>query len=405
MINNVFRYLLFIIVFVIILLTGCADDQNSDIVEFWHFNSEPNQKKALDSVLGLFTDHTGIEVQTTELSWGDGKTKLIAGFNSNTGPDVLELGSDWIAQFASEDIFIEINKTEIDYGRYLPFSMDAATVEGNVYAVPWYVDSRPVMINKSLLERAGIEWNDSITWEEISNADISDLPEGKYLVGINGADQHRLYKKFLPMIWSAGGYLYDGSEYSVSRDESEKALKVYKSLSEIGLVESQKNLDIEFLKGNIGILNSGSWLLGRMERSGKDFDVKLYPATSVNFNNGIAFAGGEYLAVSKQSNKKEKALELVKFLSKGENALLFSKLVPEAGFPADTAYYNHKSLSERKWKDVFAEQLKFSRMTPSDSRWLNVEELIEEAVEKVLYGKEEPQGALSDAQRKIEALK
>lgn len=383
---------------------SCNDTSDKDVIEFWHFQSEPNQKKALDSLLKKFYTETGISVKTTELSWADGKTKLIAGFNSNSGPDVLEIGSDWIAQFAAEDIFLRITDSIIDSGSFLDFTIEASTLQGSIYAVPWYIDSRPIMINRDLLSEFKLKWDSTITWNKIANHDIGRI-DNKYLVGVNGPDRHRLYKKILPMLWSNGADIFDGRKYSINSQEVKESLEIYGRLANIGMIETQKNLDIEFLKGNIAILNSGSWLLERMQATNYDMDVVLYPPVDSNTKNGIAFAGGEYLAISTQSQSSKAAIRLVQFLSKGENALLFSQLLPQAGFPADTSYFKDQSLISGNWKQVFAHQLQFSRMTPSDNKWLDVEEVLEDEIEQVLYKEKTASEALESAHNKINEIK
>ena len=97
----------------ILLLSSCgkSDNQNSngEEITFWHFWSEPSQKQAVMELIAQFEKENNCKVNTTELSWNDGQVKLFAAFNSNTAPDVLDLGSDWIAQFSSKDVLQELN--------------------------------------------------------------------------------------------------------------------------------------------------------------------------------------------------------------------------------------------------------------------------------------------------------
>src|SRR2546425_10345708 len=77
-------------------LAGCERNGKStgekSTLSFWHFWSEPAQKQALLGQIRQFeNEHPDIHVELSELSWNDGKTKLLAAFNSNTAPDVLEL--------------------------------------------------------------------------------------------------------------------------------------------------------------------------------------------------------------------------------------------------------------------------------------------------------------------------
>ena len=47
-------------------------------LRFWHFWSEPTQKEALKKVVAEFEKEYNCRVELTDLSWNDGKTKLLA---------------------------------------------------------------------------------------------------------------------------------------------------------------------------------------------------------------------------------------------------------------------------------------------------------------------------------------
>jgi maltose-binding protein MalE len=55
-------------------------------------------------------------------------------------------------------------------------------------------------------------------------------------------------------------------------------------------------------------------------------------------------------------------------------------------------------------KAVFARQLATARMTPVHPRWLDLEQILEDAVERVLLGEADPTQSLARAQQEAEAL-
>src|SRR3954466_11470692 len=100
-------------ILIVLLLAGCTVSCNrgipSGVLRFSHFWSEPAQRAAMDTLLAGFRhEHPEIPVEITELSWSDGKTKLMIGFNARTAPDVLELGSDWVPQFSSSGVLLSM---------------------------------------------------------------------------------------------------------------------------------------------------------------------------------------------------------------------------------------------------------------------------------------------------------
>ncbi|HYF04377.1 MAG TPA: extracellular solute-binding protein [Patescibacteria group bacterium] len=381
-----------------------ADGKN--IVRFWHFWSEPSQRKAIQQLVQKFEEKCDCDVQLTELSWNDGKTKLLAAFNSGTAPDVIELGSDWIPQFSSKGVLKELSD-EIDKNRFVPFSLPTAQWKGKLYAAPWTVDTRVLFYNKELLKRAGLPETPPATIDEMLSAaeKIQAMDSKVYGFGANGADPHRLYKKILPMMWSMGGEIFTTEGKTVlNSNENVAALEKYVALSRTGLVETQRQIDAAFAQGNVAFWNSGSWLIDKIQRENSklNYGVSVLPAGTSG--RGISFAGGEYLAISNGTKQAELATKLVKFLTDGENALEFCKQVKEAGFPADASYYDDDYFKNVKFRPVFTEQLKNAKMTPVNPEWLEIEEVLENAVVQALYGEKSPRAALNEAQGIISSI-
>ncbi|GAB5466789.1 MAG: extracellular solute-binding protein [Candidatus Kapaibacteriales bacterium] len=407
MINKCYSYSFILL---LIAFVSCQEDK-SESIEFWTFLSEPNQFEALNSQINKFEESTGIDVNVTRLSWADGKTKIIAGFNSGTGPDILEVGSDWVSQFASQDIFDTLVIGSIS-DSYFEYTLEAGTHKDVLYAIPWYIDSRPVFLNLDLLSRYYEEnsmfLQDTISFEHFYRTiywkqllDINHKIDGKYLIGVNGPDRHRLYKKVLPMIWSAGGSIFQDGSFGFQSPIVEEIYEFYASLSKTNLVESQKNLDNEFLKGNIAILNSGSWLLGKLQNQNS---FKFTTVEMFGFNKsdkGVAFAGGEYLAVNSQSIKKDKAKLLLEFLTIDDTVLALADSISSFGFPATKAGLNSSIEKAQGQKRVFAKQLENSKMTPASEYWLQIEPLFEESIEQVIYNKLTAKQALTKLEKEI----
>lgn len=399
-----FAVLVLCSVLLIGVFNGCNDtagDKDGNTIVFWHFWSEPSQKAAIKTLLEKFEKENNCKVQTTELSWNDGKTKLFASFNSNTAPDVIELGSDWVAQFSSSGVLSTVQQSELN--RFVDYSIAPAKWNSAYYAVPWVVDTRVMFCNTELMTKAGIT---SIPQNvsQLRNAvqAMSSLPEGTYGFGANGADAHRLYKKILPFFWSNGGDIFDkNGNLTLYSPQNVSALNEYVTLSRYGLIETQRHLDEAFVQGKIGFWYSGGWLMKKIADGNPSlkYSVALIPGMQLP---SMSFAGGEYLAVNAKTKKKELAEKLVHFLTDGKNALEFCKSIPEAGFPANKSTINDTYFKSVKNRDVFANQLQNARMTPVHPRWLDIEAVLENAVTASLLGEKSAELALADAQRDAE---
>ncbi|MCO6465253.1 MAG: extracellular solute-binding protein [Bradyrhizobiaceae bacterium] len=389
-----------------IILGSCSSNNehlpDAQTIRFWHFWSEPNQRTAIRELVAEYQRKHNTIVELTELSWNDGKTKLLAAFNSGSPPDVIELGSDWIAQFSSAGVLLALPTDKGVTDRFPSYSLVPAMWKGRLYAYPWTVDARLLYLNRDLLNKAG--WKGAIeTFADMQRAAELVKEHGAEGFGANGADAHRLYKKILPFMWSMGGDVLDSKgQLALNLPANVKAFELYADLARSGYIETQRQLDAAFLQGKVALWMSGSWLLPKI-RAAKGLDVEAVLMPGQTAGTGISFAGGEYLAVSAATKNSQRSRELVEFLTSGAQALKLCQQISEAGFPADKSTSADASLMADTMKVVFAKQLEHSRMTPVHPHWLDVEALLENALVKVLLGQASAQASLDEAQ--TEALK
>jgi multiple sugar transport system substrate-binding protein len=398
----IFKIALFVIA--LFSVTSCKQKINSNPKEisFWHFQSEPKMKSALKELISKFELENNCKVITTELSWGDGKTKLIAAFNSRTPPDVLELGSDWIAQFSSSGSLNDIsNQTEIS--KYVLSSQSPCFWNNKVYALPWYVDSRVIFYNKSLINDS-LKVDSLFNWYSILNLCKKVKTKGIYGFGINGADPHRLYKKIIPMFWSNGGDIFENGSVVINSQQNIEALQMYVKLSENGIIENQRNLDKIFLQGKLAFVFSGGWLLDKIKKENPTLKFGIINIPPLNTGKGYSFAGGEYLALSATTNKSDLATKFINYITNGKTTLEYCKKEIGTVLPADSAFVNDKYFKSIPYMNYFINQLPLSKMTPVNPHWLDIEEVIESQVELALYKKKTAKQALNDAKIEIEAL-
>jgi multiple sugar transport system substrate-binding protein len=390
---------------------SCNRGITPGVLRFSHFWSEPAQRIAMDSLLaGFHREHPEIPVEITELSWADGKTKLMAGFNSETAPDVLELGSDWVAQFSSSGVLMSLDSETSILPRFdntPKYALPSGMWDGHYFAVPWLLDTRVIFINDDLLQ--GVADSSHMTyashgtdsWNWLSMESFAGAISHNHVagIGVNGSDQHRLYKKFLPYVWSNGGDLFDSIGHpTMNSKQNIEALRFYVDQLNYGEMETQKDLDDAFVRGTLGIWFSGSWVLPRLAKAPFHWHTAVFPGNGGH--SGESFAGGEYLAINNKSVMKREAALFLEYLTRPLNELAFARQVNE--YPADVSSQSDTFYLNRREGSVFTEQLAHARMTPVIPQWLDVEAIIEDEVSKALYKKETPEQAMANMQRRSE---
>lgn len=389
----------------LVLTTGTA--LAGTTLTWWQFWTDPAIKPTIDSMVTRFEQQNpDIDVKLTDLTWANGHEKIVVAFASGTAPDILELGSDWIAQFAANGQLADLSDDISDSADYQGWSM--ATYEGGVYARPWILGTRVIFMNTDLLAKAGYER----TWLPTSLKDLYDaaaridsLGEDIHGWGSNTAEKHRLYKKFLPFFWSAGARIFDdnGDYCVISSTRSVAALTIYKVFNDLfGYVANQRGIEDAFLEGKIGIIMSGDWLLKRieLEKNPIHFSTTLFPGEN---GPGKSFLGGEFLAINADSDKKEAALKFIEFVTSPGNQVAFCKANRSAN-PSSRLAQQDAYFQSNPHLQTFIKQIAYAEHPPVDPDWVYIEDIIERAVEDALFGQRLPGQAMLEAQHEITEL-
>lgn len=410
--------------FGVILLAGSLTAQTT--IDWWQFWTDPNIKPTIEAIVAEFeAAHPDIEVNLTDLTWANGHEKIAIAYASGTQPDVIELGSDWIAQFADAGQLADI--TDHVAGQKLNFQgWSMATYNSQVFGQPWILGTRVLFFNKRLLRRAGYaEDFVPVSWIDFRDAvqAVNKLGPDIYGWGSNTAEKHRLYKKVMPFLWSAKGRILtdDGRYCVISSQQNVEALKYYKQLHECcGYVANQRGIEDAFLDGKIGMIISGDWLLKRIETENRkiEFGTSVIPGPDPTFGTGrnitasgktdiypgVSFMGGEFLAVSAASKHREAALALIDFVTSPENQIRFCKANRSAN-PSSRRAQEDEYFQSNPHLQTFVKQLNLAHHPPLDPNWVYIEAEIEAAVERVLFEGALPAETLRQLQHKITELR
>jgi multiple sugar transport system substrate-binding protein len=390
------------------LLAGCVKRvEDRTTIVWWQFWTDPTARPVIDELVATFeAENPDINVDLVDLTWSEGYQKIVVAFASAATPDVLELGSDWVAEFSQKDLLLDLT-AEAERQRDLLLKWEPVKYQGRIYGFPWLLGTRVLFYNKDLMRRAKLDpTRPPLTWDEWlrQSVAIDKLGENVHGFAANAFERHRLYKKFLPFFWSNGGELLssDGQSTHLYSPAGVEALSFYTSLCETALIETQRELDLAFQRGRIGFTISGDWLLDQLRRNpdAPEYGVALLPAPT----NGksISFAGGEYLVIPKKSQHAQEAQTFINFLLRPENNL---KLCRAIGFqPAHHAAAANPYFTSDPMRAVFAGQLEMAQSTPVHPQWVDIEEVIEHAVEAAMYKAMSPDSALKRAAARINEI-
>ena len=239
-------------------------------------------------------------------------TKVATAAGAKSLPDVLVSDVVYSPNYVQQGLFKDetalVNKLSFK-DSLVKAHLDAATLNGKIYAVPFDVDSSIILYNKTLFKKAGLDPN-------AAPKNFTDIYNDAKAVRKLGGKTYGFYFGGS----CAGCFAYTAMPYGVaagqlpiSKDGKTAdvdgsgitAAALYKRLYDEGIAPSSvKSEDgstwpASFLAGNIGILPLGSGIIGSAKDAGIDYGVA--PLPSPDGSATATFVGGDVVGVTSTS--------------------------------------------------------------------------------------------------------
>lgn len=386
------------------LMCACSGEKESDetVIRFWQFWDVA----VIEPMVARFeADHPGVRVEVEQLTWKSGLEKIQAAMASGTEPDLCELGSTWLPRFSYEGVLADVSDVyTVDADSFLLW--DSGRWEGRVYGLPWVQGSRALFYNRELFRQAGLDPDrPPETWDALLDAArrIDALGDDIEGFGLNLGERYVLYKKFMAFAWgNGGGILDENGAVIVNEPATVEALEYYLDLSEFSLKEKQDVLDHHFKTGKLGIQISGAWNLRNYQEDAPklDYGVALVPRPAPGVGTHASFAGAEMLVVFASSPQRDLAVELARYLQAYPQARALS-LAARSVFPASRLAMQDTTFTADPRMRVFVEQSLTSFTAPAHPGWIEMEDVLNRAIEETLYGRRAPRWSLDEAAASI----
>ena len=379
-------------------------------LEMWTLALSPTFDDYINGVIAEFeADHPGVTVNWVDLPDGGFPDKFFASIAAGQAPDVVNLNTSRMRLAVKEDALVNLseNATPEQLSIYFPSLLDSSSVNGSVYALPWYQAPTILMYNKSIFEQAGLDpESPPATYEEAINM-AQTIREATFLEGIaplpfpedwlvqNGVD-----------ILSA-----DGTEPAFNTPEGVAALQTYVDAVENRAV-SQDAINFDYQKaigdfagGQDAMLVTGPQFLRTVESDGPDVYANLglapYPQTAT----GIIPNAIQNMVVPAASDNIDLAIELANFVTNDANQLAFAKLV--SIFPStveaagDEFFCSDQESLEGRARCIQAQSIdrSFDNQVRQD-----IKDEIRKAFGEAMIGQKTAEQALEDAATAVSVL-
>ncbi|MEU9336702.1 sugar ABC transporter substrate-binding protein [Streptomyces sp. NPDC048290] len=348
-----------------------------------------------------------ITVKVTPVGWDVAHQKLVAAAAAGKLPDVMQMGGSYLGEFADMGVLEPVDTKTVNEDDFFPAAWAQSEYDGEVYGVPWYVDTRVLFYRTDLVEKAGLSGPPKTMAEMTAAAtalqDKADTEWGLY-VQSRGLDT---VQSFYPFLYSAGGaILDDAGKPVVNSAEAVKALENYGSYFDKDLIRKSvpPGYDVtkDFNTGTVPMFFGGPWMMSLLDENYPDIKGKWAVAPVPADQASVSMAGGSSLAISADSGRKAAAKEFVAYLTDAKGQADWYERTKD--LPANRAAWESGALATDPALKVWREQMETARANPSLPRWTEITSKVDTAIEAVTQGKSSAQDALDKAQTEIEGL-
>lgn len=397
-----------------VLFAGPIAAQRGKIkLSYWHFLGGDIGKRH-EKFVGEFNKaHTNIEVVPlySGTAWTM-RDKLLVSVAGKQPPDVSMIDQFWAAQLTGTDALVKmetlmdgpdgVDKNDID-----KIALATATVDGEIWTMPYAMSNIVLYYNKDLFRAAGLDpnkppttWAELVEYAKVLTRDVNGdgkIDEWGLSFPIT-ANTGTVYY-YITFLWQAGGKLYndDYTKVAFNSQAGAEALQFW-----IDLVHKHKVMTLSpptegFATGRIAMeFGSSSALQTRQKKCSFDLGVAHMPAGK----RKVTGVGGNNLAIFQNTPEKEEAAwEFVKWMSSAEMNLEWSMA---------TGYtpLRYSVRSSKAYKDymnanpevaIIVSQSEYAQPRPNNETYPDVSRILGLAVEKALFAKADPRKLLDEA--------
>ena len=314
---------------------GIPAKGTDDGTEITLWTRSPLERQAKNVVEAYNKSHKN-QVKLEIIPNDDMEGKVGGASQTDSLPDILAGDVVRIPYWASEGIFTDItkqidgldNKADLQQGH-----IEAGTVDGAEYTLPFITDVSVMVWNKNLYKEAGLDPEqgpksiDQFVEQAKKVAALNkDGVAGSYLAGQSGG---ALVFDLFPSVWADGESVMnkDGSEATLDNDSMKGVLDAYKELANTtnGLGAGSKEetgatWTAPFANGKIGVMpypNTSTTALFDAEKDG-GFEVGVAPIPGTKEGKISTFLGGDAMGISKDSKHVAQAWNFLYWLMQSD---------------------------------------------------------------------------------------
>lgn len=440
-----FITIIFAIVFMGIVISGCSNDGDTGGDTKGGTNgdadgdtNETDEKEVtitiwdnygattpIEPLIPAFEEeYPNIKVDFQAQPWDNFWDKMAAGASGGTLPDLATTGPMFAPQYTTYGVYADLNPLangeingEALEDVYSQGMLDAATLDGELYAIPYDFDAYSLFYRSDFFEEEGIEapptnWDELVeVGKKLTKDTDGDGKIDRYAYAVR-AD----WPRWEPFLYGNGGDILneDNTEAVFNSPEGVEALQFYADLvnkyevAEYWSAETGNYIQ-GMLDGSVAMVMDGPYVMGLLKDGAPELEGKWGVASPIGNTEFGTHIGGTYLSIFEPSEHKEEAWKFIEFLSREESQVALYKTSGAA--PAYLPAVSHDEVAEadpyfggQAPLTIFKDTVDKGKPNPIVAEWGEIADILNLALEKAIIQESTPKEALDEAAAEVNEL-
>ena len=378
-----------------LLLAGCsASSQHVTTLEFWTVGPEG---EAFAQLLPEFEQaNPDIEVRVQRIPLTAAHEKLLTAYAGDSLPDVVQIGNTWIAEFAALHALVPLQSRVapskvIHADDYFASAWATNVIDGTLYGIPWYIDTRLLFYRADLLRDAGFDTppRNRAEWRAQMDAIRATSHGTRWgaLLPTNEYDQllALALQQHVPLLRDGGRYGNFGSA------AFKRTLAFYADLFKRGDLPDWTNVQVgnpwqAFGRGEFVFYLSGPWNIGEFRKRLPASQQGEWSTAQLPGPNGPgdSVAYGSSLVILRHSKHQDAAWTLIEYLSRPDVQVRFYELLGD--LPARRSAWESPALKGDPKLRAFRAQLEHMRPAPQVPEWEQIVNMMQQVAARAVAG-------------------
>ena len=380
---------------------GVAAPARAATLVVWMVGDDKTPQVLQPAVAAFRARHPETQVEVRDVPWTDAMTKYSAALASRRGPDLITGSTSYALALGDKGALVDLAEAAPDLATELEAQANPGALrairraDGRLFGAPFEMHLQLQYMRSDLLPQAPADWDGL-------------LKAGRALAtqGHGYAQQwgNTSWLGFYPYLRQAGGAVYDEAcrRAVIDSPQAVQALTFYARLyRELQApTDGWPDADGGLESGRYGLMQSGTWLLSRMELVHKGLVGRwaAAPLPAGPTGRRTAVLGGTVLAITRFSPNRALALDFMRTVYQPEvTRRMAEAALAYGGMWLPSGRQDQIAQLPLPFREALLTQLADAEGPPPCPAWIRQDYLVTRAVQRVVLAGADPQTELRRA--------